>query len=93
MEIHNDTSLKSGIRNKKNKKKEIEGTYEKVLTQVNSGKIFRFTSGRKSPSGLSIKKNIHYDNRSKKTLTTWLGDSKSRVLCRCSLYSQGQKFH
>ena len=40
------------------------------------GDLFSFTPDRKSPAGLSIKKNIHYDNKSRKTLTNWLGDSE-----------------
>ncbi|XP_063684324.1 uncharacterized protein LOC134818601 isoform X2 [Bolinopsis microptera] len=67
-----------GIKRKKNKKAEITGTYEKVLGQVKWGAFFKFTPDRKSPAGLSIKKNIHYDNKSKKTLTNWLGDSLTR---------------
>jgi hypothetical protein len=66
----------SGIRKKKNKKLEIAGTYDKVFSQVMNGKLFTFSAGRKSPPGLSVKKNIHYDNKSKKTLTNWLSDSE-----------------
>ena len=66
----------SGIKRKKNKKAEISGTYEKVLGQVKWGDLFKFTPDRKSPAGLSIKKNIHYDNKSRKTLTNWLSDSE-----------------
>lgn len=74
--VQNSLLFLSGIKRKKSKKSEVTGTYEKVIAQVSSAKLFVFTTNRKSPSGLSVKKNIHFDNRNKKTLTHWLSDSK-----------------
>jgi len=65
-----------GIKRKKNKRKEVGGIYEKLLYNVKNGELFKFAASRKSPAGLSIKKNIHYDNRSKITMTNWMLTSK-----------------
>ena len=68
--------ISTGIRKKKNKKKEVAGIYAQLLVYVKNGELFTFTPYRKSPAGLSIRKNIHYDNKRKITLTNWLINSK-----------------
>ena len=73
----------SGIKRTRNKENREETSYSKLLALVKEGKLFEFTPGRKPFPDLKTSKNIYFDSKSKKTLVTWLSESKSlgKLVC------------
>ena len=47
-----------------------------MLQIVKDGNMFNFTPGRKPFPDLRTARNIYFDSKAKKTLKTWLSESK-----------------